>query len=79
MSGQDVIRIAYNLLQIIDKCSIFLEPAVERKVTRVEAFRASMVYFSDATFDRHWSRIVYLISFNLFVEMSANLCIIYSL
>jgi hypothetical protein len=33
----------------------------------------------DATFDRHWSGIVYLISSHLFVEMSVNFCIVYSL
>jgi hypothetical protein len=33
-----------------------------------------MEHSSDATFDRHWSRIVYLISYNLFVEMGVILC-----
>jgi hypothetical protein len=28
-----------------------------------------MEHSSDVTFDQHWSRIVYLISSNLFVEM----------
>jgi hypothetical protein len=30
-----------------------------------------MKYSSDATFDQNWSKIVYLISSNLFVEMGA--------
>jgi hypothetical protein len=42
-------------------------------------FSLNIEYSSDATFDRHWSRIVYLVSSNLFVEMGATFCIIYSL
>jgi hypothetical protein len=32
-------------------------------------FSLNMEHFLDATFDLHWTRIVYLISSNLFVEM----------
>jgi hypothetical protein len=32
-------------------------------------FRLNMEHSSDATFDRYWSTIVYLISSNLFVAM----------
>jgi hypothetical protein len=36
-------------------------------------FNLIIEHSSDATFDRHWSRIVYLISSNLFVEMGVNI------
>jgi hypothetical protein len=39
-------------------------------------FSLNIEHSSDATFDQHWSRIVYLISSNLFVEMGVILCII---
>jgi hypothetical protein len=32
-------------------------------------FSLSMEHSSDATFDWHWSRVIYLMSSNLFVEM----------
>jgi hypothetical protein len=41
-------------------------------------FNLNIEHLSDATLDRHWSRIVYLISSNLFVEMGVLFCIIYS-
>jgi hypothetical protein len=37
-----------------------------------------MEHSSDATFDRHWLRIIYLISSNLFFEMGVIFWIIYS-
>jgi hypothetical protein len=36
-------------------------------------FILNMEHSSDATFDRHRSRIVYLISINLFIEMGVVL------
>jgi hypothetical protein len=42
-------------------------------------FSLNMEHSSDATFDQHWSIIVYFISSNLFVEMDVNFYIIYPL
>jgi hypothetical protein len=42
-------------------------------------FSLNIEHSSDVTFDEHWSRIVYLISSNLFVEMGVTFCIVYSL
>jgi hypothetical protein len=42
-------------------------------------FSLNMEHSSDATFDRHWLRIVYLIRSILFVEMGVNFYIIYLL
>jgi hypothetical protein len=42
-------------------------------------FSLNIGHSLDATFDWDQSRIVYLISSNLFVEMGVNFCITYSL
>jgi hypothetical protein len=42
-------------------------------------FSLNNEHSSDTTFDRHWLRIVYLISSNLFVEMGVHFYIVYSL
>jgi hypothetical protein len=41
-------------------------------------FSLNMEHSSDATLDRHWLGIVYLISSKLFVEMGVNFHMIYS-
>jgi hypothetical protein len=43
--------------------------SAEEKYQYMQEFSLNIEHSSDATFNRHWSRIVYLISSNLFVEM----------
>jgi hypothetical protein len=43
--------------------------SAKQKYEWMREFSLNMEHSLDVTFDGHWSRIVYLISFNLFVEM----------
>jgi hypothetical protein len=38
----------------------------------MNGFSINIEHLSDVIFDRHWSRIAYLINSNLFIEMGVN-------